>query len=150
MRVRVGFVVALALLVVAVAGWYSVRAWRHHADQRSIRVADSVAHRLHVPVGSVPSTECHGDGRVSCWTAPVTTVKAAQAVASSMRSLGARPTVHCERVRVGTPTSVTTFDECSVIARYGSRAVAVFVNPHWDHGVLGSRTDGSLISVSAG
>jgi hypothetical protein len=149
MRVRGRFVTVLVLVVVAVAGWYSVRTWHHRADERNLRAATAAAHRLHGPGDAVPSAECHGDGLVACWTTPMTTVQAAHALASSMRSLGARPTTKCEQVRVGTPSSVATFDECSVIARYGSRALAVFVNPYWQHGQVGGRIDGSLVSVSA-
>jgi hypothetical protein len=50
---------------------------------------------------------------------------------------------------VGTQSAASTFDECSVIARFGSHALAVSVNPHWQHAMAGTRTDGSLISISA-
>ena len=149
MRVRGIFVGVLVLVVVAIAGWYSITMWHHRVDQRDLRAATSAAHQLRMPPGAVASKECRGDGLVACWTTPTATSKVAHVLASTMQQLGSRTQIHCDQVRVGTGSSATTADECSVIARYGSRAAAVFVSPHWEHTPAGNTIVGSLISVSA-
>jgi hypothetical protein len=149
MRARGGFVVGLVVVVVSVAAWLSVAAWRDHTDQRNLAAAVALAHRVPPPEGAVPSNACRGDGLVSCWTTPAQPRAAADSVAASLRRLGGHVTVACDRVRVGSGSAARSADECHVAARFGSRAVTVFADPHWQHGPGGNTIDGSLISVAA-
>jgi len=141
--------VAFVAVLVAVAAALSVTAWQHRADARNLRAAASLAHRLPPPAGATTSSQCHGDGLTACWTAPRTAPDAAQALAMSMRGLGARPVVRCDSMKVGTGPATTTTDECSVIARFGSRAVAAFIGPNWQSTGSAGHIDGSLVSVAA-
>lgn len=149
MQVRGGLVVACVAVLVAVAAALSVAAWQRGLDGRNLQAAVSLAHRLPAPAFATTSRQCHGDGLTACWTTPRTAADVAQALAASMRGLGARPVVQCARMKVGVGPAGTTTDECSVIARFGARAVAAFVGPDWQGSGTAAHLDGSLISVAA-
>lgn len=57
--------------------------------------------------------------------------------------------MQCDLMKVGAGPAATTSDECSVIVRFGTRAVAAFVGPDWRGTGTTTHVAGSLISVAA-
>lgn len=129
MRVRGGFIVVLVVVLVGGVAGASFVSLRHRADQKNLRAASTLAHRLHVPGVAVVSHDCRGDGLVACWTSTQDATPIAQSLAAQMSAAGARPEVRCNRVKVGPTSALVSRDECSVVARFGSRATAAFVDP---------------------
>jgi len=149
MRVRGGFIgVLIVALVGALAGTFFVSV-RHRSDQQHLRAASTLAHRLRAPALAAASHDCRGDGLVACWTSNQGATAVAKSLATQMRAAGAQPEVRCSRVKVGPADALVSRDECSVIARFGSRATAAFVDPSVQrtNGTIHAQT---LISLSAG
>jgi len=149
MRVRGGFLVVLIVVLVAGVAGMSFVSLRHRADQKDLRAATALAHRLPAPELAVVSHDCRGDGLVVCWTSAQDATPMAQTLAAQMRAAGALPEVRCLRVKVGPANALVSRDECSVIARFGSRATAAFVDPSVQGGA-GKTHSQTLVSLSAG
>lgn len=149
MRVRGGFIVVLIAVLVATVAGVTVLSLRHRSDQRHMRAARALAHRLQAPAPAVVSHDCRGDGLVACWTSTQEARVVAQSLAAQMRAAGARPDVRCNGVKVGPAGALVSRDECSVIARFGARATTAFVDPNLQRhrGEIHPQT---LISLSAG
>ena len=148
MRVRGGFIVVLLVIVVASVAGATFVSMRHRSDQHNLRAASALAHRLEAPESAVVSHDCHGDGLVACWTSTQQATVLAQSLAAQMRAAGARPEVRCHRVQVGPAGALVLREECSVIARFGSRATAAFVDPSVQRHNAQLRSE-TLISLSA-
>lgn len=148
MRVRGVFIIVLVVVLVAAVAGLSFVSLRHRADQKNLRAASALAHRLEAPEPAVVSHECRGDGLVACWTSTQYATAVAQSLAVQMRAAGARPEVRCNLVKVGPANALVSRDACSVIARFGSRATAAFVDPSVQR-VIGKTHSQTLVSVSA-
>jgi hypothetical protein len=149
MRVHGEYIVALVVAVTGAGAYVAVTSAHDRANQHDQRAAQSLAHAIPAPSGAIPSRECHGDGLVACWSSTRSVTATAADLAAVIRTKGARPRVDCNRVTVGSSSAPVAADECSVMARFGAHATAVFVTPVVQQTGGKSAVTGSLISLSA-
>ena len=128
MTIRPAFVGALAVAMLGAAAAFGVSAVSHARDRRDDRAATAAARRLAPLDDARPSTECHGDGRVSCFTVSGSVAEASSAMARSLTVAAAKPaSVRCYPIASG-PAAGRQF--CVVAARWGGHGVFASVEPH--------------------
>src|SRR4051794_15696711 len=116
MATRPVFFAALGAVIIGAVAFTAIEADHHAQDQRDARAARAAVQRVHLPAGSVPSRECHGDGLVACAVirdSTAATVTPAL-VAALEQAAGRRATAECIRVENGAATGQQA---CLIAAR---------------------------------